>query len=189
MISLALTAIVFGSMVWVYVDASGHKIGKVEGAGGFFNLSAGAWGTVTGFLWIVGFPSYLFKRSTLMETARAHPVEPKGRVFKTFVFGAIAFAVIAVSAAVYMQGTLPSCDSPDVVKLADTIIKGSPLVKLTGLQVTGLSMVAQKSYDSGTEKRLCRGMITSDFAGTQGIEYSVEWHDKAKGLIWVQIVP
>jgi hypothetical protein len=24
-------------MVWVYVDASGHKIGKIDGAGGFLN--------------------------------------------------------------------------------------------------------------------------------------------------------
>ena len=119
-----------------------------------FALGAGAWGAVTGFLWIIGFPAYLIKRSTLIETARTHPVEPKGRVVKAFIFGAIALAIVGVSAAGLVQGTLPACDSPEVVNLAQTIIKDSPLVKLSGLQVTGLTMVAQKSYDPSDEKRV-----------------------------------
>jgi hypothetical protein len=188
MFNVAVTALVFGSMVWVYLDASGHKIGRIEGVGGFLNLSAGAWGTVTGFLWIIGLPAYLIKRSALIETARTNPVEPKGRVFKAFVFGAIALGIIGLSAVGLVQGTLPACDSPDVVNLAQNIIKDSPLVKLSGLQVTGLTVVAQKSYDPSEEKRVCRGKPTHA-AGTQGIQYSVEWHDKAKGLIWVQITP
>ncbi len=75
-------ALLYASAVWVYVDASGHKIGKIQGAGGLFNLSAGAWGAVSMGIWIVGFPAYMSKRSTLIERAKLQPVESRGRWLK-----------------------------------------------------------------------------------------------------------
>ncbi|MEE9611074.1 MAG: hypothetical protein V3W19_07470 [Desulfatiglandales bacterium] len=75
--------------LWVYLDATGKKIGKIPGAGGMFNMSAGGWATVTLGLWIIGFPAYLIKRSSLIEAASQHPLEVKNRALKATVFGVI----------------------------------------------------------------------------------------------------
>ena len=74
-IAVALVAI---SAVWVYLDATKNKIGKNPGEKGMFNMSAGAWGAATLGLWIVAFPSYLIKRSDLIEKAKENPVDVKG---------------------------------------------------------------------------------------------------------------
>lgn len=92
-------AIVVVSAIWVYVDATGHKIGKVKEAGGLFNMSAGAWSVVTMFLWIVGFPAYLIKRSALIERAGSAPVEVGGRWVKV--------AILCVIGGLWVLGTLP----------------------------------------------------------------------------------
>lgn len=58
MLGVAIVAVVSASAIWVCLDAT-KKIGKIEAAGGMFNVSAGAWAAVTLFLWIIGFPAYL----------------------------------------------------------------------------------------------------------------------------------
>lgn len=45
-------------------------------------MSAGAWSVITLFLWIIGFPAYLIKRSALIERAKGEPIEIKGRGIK-----------------------------------------------------------------------------------------------------------
>src|SRR5947208_8333497 len=87
--NVLIFAIIVISALWVYWDATGHKIGKIPGAGGVLNMSAGAWAVVTLFLWIIGFPIYLMKRSTLIEKAKSQPVEVKGRVVKLVVLAVI----------------------------------------------------------------------------------------------------
>jgi hypothetical protein len=82
MIATIVAALIAVSALWVYWDATANKIGKVPGAGGMFNLSAGAWSVVTLFLWIVAFPAYVVKRSALIERARSQPVEVRGRWVK-----------------------------------------------------------------------------------------------------------
>lgn len=80
MIGVVAVAIVVTSAIWVYLDATKNRIGKIPDAGGMFNMSAGAWATVTLLLWIIGFPSYLIKRRSLIERAKSHPVEVGGAV-------------------------------------------------------------------------------------------------------------
>lgn len=99
MINTVLVAVLVVSAVWVYIDATGHKIGKVKDAGGLFNMSAGAWCVVTLLLWIVGFPSYLIKRGALIERAKTSPIEVKGRWVKV--------AILGVLGALWILGTLP----------------------------------------------------------------------------------
>ena len=82
MIATIVAALIAVSALWVYWDATANKIGKVPGAGGMFNLSAGAWSVVTLFLWIVALPAYLAKRSALIERAKSQPVEVRGRWVK-----------------------------------------------------------------------------------------------------------
>jgi hypothetical protein len=96
MVRLLVVIVIVISALWVYWDATGNRIGKVSGAGGFFNMSAGAWATVTMFLWIIAFPSYLIKRSTLLEVATRHPVAVKGRVIKAAILLAVGICWVLV---------------------------------------------------------------------------------------------
>jgi hypothetical protein len=97
--SAIIALIIVISAIWVYVDATGHKIGKVKDASGLFNISAGAWSVVTMFLWIVGFPAYLIKRSALIERAESAPVEVGGRWLKV--------AVLCIVGGLLILGNLP----------------------------------------------------------------------------------
>jgi hypothetical protein len=87
MLSIALITIVAISSVWVYLDASKNKIGKIQGEKGMLNMSAGAWGITTMFLWIIALPAYLIKRSAHIAKAQVKPVEVTRRGIKT---GALA---------------------------------------------------------------------------------------------------
>lgn len=61
------------SAIFVYFDATKNKIGKIPDVKGFLNMSAGMWSFGVIFLWIIIFPLYLFKRSTLIEIAKENP--------------------------------------------------------------------------------------------------------------------
>ena len=101
LLNALMVAVVAASAVWVYLDATKHKIGKISGGKGLFNMSAGAWGIVTLLLWIIGFPSYLLKRKSLAEQAKIHPVEVGGRGVKTAILsvaGGFWFLAAAVNA-------------------------------------------------------------------------------------------
>jgi len=85
-INIIVVAIVAISAVWVYLDATKNNIGKIKDAKSMFNMSAGAWGTVTLLLWIISFPAYLIKRAYLIEKAKENPVSVRGRTVKAAVF-------------------------------------------------------------------------------------------------------
>ena len=78
-------------MLWLYIDASDHKIGKTPEKG-FCNLSAGWWVVACFGLWIVAFPCYLIQRQNLIEKAKQYPVEYKNKEIKIFLI--ITFAVL-----------------------------------------------------------------------------------------------
>lgn len=80
--ALLMEVIVAVSTVWVYLDATKRKIGKIPGTKGVFNMSAGAWAVSTMLLWIVSFPSYLIKRKDLIAAAQINPVEVSWRPVK-----------------------------------------------------------------------------------------------------------
>jgi len=82
MFGLIITIIISISAVLVYIDATNHNIGKIPGQKGFFNMSAGAWASVTLLLWIAGFPLYLIKRNSLIAAAQEAPVHATGRLWK-----------------------------------------------------------------------------------------------------------
>jgi len=99
MLNVLVAVIIVICAVWVYWDATGSKIGKVPGAGGMFNMSAGAWSVVTLGLWIIGFPAYLIKRSALLERAKGHPVEVRGRLFKMVILAVIGSLLVLMTLA------------------------------------------------------------------------------------------
>jgi len=187
MVNVIIVAIVVASAIWVYLDATKNKIGKVKGSGGMFNMSAGAWSVVTLFLWVIGFPAYLIKRGSLIEKAKETPVEVTGRTGKIAALGIVGGIWVLLSLAGFVSGDVPACDAPEVVDLATQSIKDAPLIKLSGFEVKGLSMPAEVNYNTSTETRLCRAQL-SHALGNEMIQYAVQWHDKAKGIIYVQIV-
>jgi len=89
MLNALIVAIVAASAVWVYLDATKHKIGKIRGSKGMLNMSAGAWGVVTLGLWIIGFPAYLIARNGLITKAKAHPIEVSHRTVKALILAAL----------------------------------------------------------------------------------------------------
>ncbi len=187
MVELIVFAVVLTTSVWVYLDATGHKIGKVAEAKGLFNLSAGAWAAVTLLLWIIGFPAYLIKRGALIERAKEHPVVAKGRGGKAAALSIVGGLWMVLVWAGTAQSSLPACNSPEVVALAEKVVRDAPLVKATGLAVKGISYPAERGYDRQSDKRFCRAMLATSL-GEEAIAYSVEWHDRSQGLIWVAIL-
>lgn len=85
-----LVFIIAATSLWVYLDATKHKIGKTD-AGGMFNISAGAWSVCTLLFWIVALPAYLIKRGALKAIAAEKPVEVRMRGFKAFIIAILGF--------------------------------------------------------------------------------------------------
>jgi hypothetical protein len=50
MINVIIVAVIVCSALWVYLDATKNKIGKIPDLKGTFNMSAGAWAIATMFL-------------------------------------------------------------------------------------------------------------------------------------------
>jgi len=111
MFGLLVVIAVALSSIWVYLDATKNKIGRVPGNGGFFNMSAGAWAAVTLLLWIIGFPAYLLKRSTLVQLAASSPVEVTGRVPKVFLLSLVGGLWVLNTAAALVPVSEPKSAS------------------------------------------------------------------------------
>lgn len=113
--------LVIWSVLFVYVDATHNKIGKIPGKKGLLNNSAGVWSIGTLLLWIVVFPLYLINRKKLIEGAKENPQEIPGKrkkiviAFISVVFALVLFNVI-FSSGVNFSGS-PSCSDSDVKKI------------------------------------------------------------------------
>lgn len=65
--------VVLGCVLFVYLDATRNKIGKIPQVKRFTNMSAGMWAIGTALLWIVVFPLYLLNRKKLIDIAAEQP--------------------------------------------------------------------------------------------------------------------
>jgi hypothetical protein len=110
--------VVCASAMWVYYDATRHKIGKIPNKSGMTNMSAGAWAVVTFFMWIVGLPVYLINRQRLIQEASTSPVEPSGRALKLVAMGLLTLLWVAVGAAMDQQADRLATASAADVELA-----------------------------------------------------------------------
>jgi hypothetical protein len=86
--------IVVLSALYVYYDATKHRIGKIAGEAGFANLHAGGWAICTLLLWIVAFPLYLFKRKALIAKASDHPIDARHRTVILVLLSLVAAFVL-----------------------------------------------------------------------------------------------
>ena len=83
---------------------------------------------------------------------------------------------------------VPKCDEKEVVALTQQILKDSPMLQALGSEMDGgikLDQHAEESYDKDKDKRTCKAILTSAL-GTEKAIYTVEWHDKEKGNMWVE---
>lgn len=83
---------------------------------------------------------------------------------------------------------LPAVDAPEVVELAQQIIREIPAAKHSGGlvgQIT-ISNPGEISYDKKQQKRVARAELKSNL-GSEVIFYTVEWQNRSKGLFLVQI--
>lgn len=181
----------------------------------FANMSAGLWGFLTGIGGAVFAVFYITCRSKLLQRASASPKVSKGRGLKAsalFVWSCIVIAVgialmwakpsrsqqpwlVLMPQMVVADGvkavilreerTVPSCTSPHIIKLAEQIIHGSPLIQTLGVQVVGLTDPVEKGYDSNEEERYCDAVLTHSL-GTEIVSFVVRWHDKNKNLYVVE---
>lgn len=89
--------IVTVSAIFVYFDATKNKVGKIPDKKGFLNMSAGMWSFGVLLLWIIIFPLYLFKRSSLIETAKENPQTVSMRGAKLALLSVICITFSATS--------------------------------------------------------------------------------------------
>ena len=65
------------SVLWMYFDATGHKIGRVDefAKSRYTNKSPMGWALMAIPIWLWYFPMYLYKRRMLIKRAKKYPVE------------------------------------------------------------------------------------------------------------------
>jgi len=185
MLNAIFPIIVVGSAIWVYLDATKNKIGKVPGATGLFNMSAGAWAVVTLGLWLVGLPAYLMKRASLIERAGESPIPVSGRGLKTAALSIIGCLWMLALLGGAAKPQLPSCESSETVTLLEQMINDMQAVKAAGSQFVSLKDIAEQGYNEQSALRSCRARLVTT-AGENALTYSVKWNDKDKGVFYVE---
>ena len=147
MLNLIIVSIAVVSAIWVYLDATKNKIGKIQGKKGIFNMSAGAWGTVTLLLWIIGFPAYLIKRKSLIEKANENPIESAGRGWKTGLFVIIGGLWLLVTLSSVPMSSLSDFGSSNIA-----MVKNGSLNNCSGHTVEEMvnGFLTSPSWESGT---------------------------------------
>ncbi len=132
------------------------------------------WGAFIVLLWIIGFPAYLYRRSKYGA--------------KNLLLPAVVAVAFFMAALCFAAPALPAADAPEVVAVAQRAIEESPAGKLGGALVGPLSITdaAEIRYDSAKQKRTARALLKTKL-GSETIYYTVEWQNRSKGLIWVQI--
>jgi hypothetical protein len=184
-INILLIAIIVISAIWVYLDASRHKIGKIPDTGGLFNMSAGAWATVTLLIWIVGFPAYLLNRKSLLKSAHHQPVEVSGRGLKVAVFVLLGGFWLGNAIKDNYFFKLPACDDDAPKRLVSRIVESIPQDKLANGRFIGIKNVEQHGYDQQSETRSCLGTLVTS-TGENGLRYIIQWNNREQREIRVQ---
>jgi len=185
MLNAVMVAIIVASAIWVYLDATKNKIGKVPGAKGMFNMPAGAWAVVTLLLWIIGFPAYLVKRGSLIERAKESPVEVSGRSGKTAALSAVGGLWVLAAFSGAALSALPACDDSNTKTLVGQIINDMPIVKAAGAQFVSLKDIVEQGYNEQNEIRVCGATLVTT-AGEDALQYHVKWGNKDKDEFYVE---
>jgi hypothetical protein len=185
MISAIVVAVIAISAVWVYLDATKHKIGKIPDGKGMLNMSAGAWGVVTLLLWIIGFPAYLIKRSDLIAKAKENPIDVKGRGGKAAAFAVVGGLWVLASLGGARLSVLPGCESAEAKSLVGQIVNDAPRVKASGFKFVSVKNISEQGFNQETQIRSCAATLVTT-AGEDKLQYSIKWGNKEKGEFHVE---
>lgn len=83
--------------------------------------------------------------------------------------------------------SLPACNSQEVVPKVNQLL-GKSLLSLTGaIKTTNVQSPAEMRYDVQSDIRVCHAIIETVF-GSKRIVFTVEWHDKANNIFWVELI-
>ncbi len=185
MLNGLMVAIIVASAIWVYLDATKNKIGKIPGENGMFNMSAGAWAVVTLLLWIIGFPAYLVKRASLIKRAKESPVDVSRRSVKTAALSVVGgLSILAVFSGAVLSA-LPACDNSGTKTLVGRIVNDIPIAKSAGVQFVALKDIVEQGYNEQNEIRVCRATLVTT-AGEDALQYHVKWSNKDKGEYFIE---
>ena len=101
---------------------------------------------------------------------------------------AVVVALAFCAAPFLAAPQLPSVDAPEIVQLAERAIRESPAIKLSGglIGTVVISNPGEISYDKHQQRRVARAELKTNL-GSEVIYYAVEWQNRSKGIIWVQI--
>lgn len=188
MLPLIITLVVAISAVWVYLDATNHRIGKVPDAGGLFNMSAEAWGIATLFLWVVAFPAYLIKRNTLKQRAKSHPVTPSRRIPRAVGLGVLGAMMVAWGYSA-QTSAVPGCGASATQQLAKDILK-----RETGQQGMEVTFRSVRTAESGSDIRHCKAVVDIRLPNGRTVEgrtlrYASTVSDGGRHLVEIKRAP
>jgi len=177
-LAIALGSVVLSSVL-IGIDAAILKLGDKTGKErGFFNLNrAGpiSWTLGAIVLWVVFYPLYMRWRSNKLERRLGVPA-----LFVTAAFLAAGFVA---------PPGLPQVDSPEVIRLVEQAMRESAGLKQVvdaGLLQPRLLEPAETSFDMHAQKRTARAQVKTAL-GTETVHFTVQWHDRRKGIIWVEL--
>jgi|TARA_B110000908_G_C10074340_1_gene366562 hypothetical protein len=185
MLNSIIIAVVAVSAVWVYLDATKNKIGKIPDGKGMFNMSAGAWGAVTLGLWIIGFPAYLINRGDLIEKTKENPIVVKGRGGKAAVLSIIGGLWILMSLGDVALSSLPGCDGTHTKSLVGQIVNDMPFLIAAGTKFVSVENVAEEGFNQDAQIRSCSGTLVTT-AGEYSLQYFIKWGNKDKDEFYIE---
>jgi hypothetical protein len=99
MFGILILLIIALCAIFVYLDASTHKIGDISEYRRGSNKSALYWAVATLVVWPYAFPYYLRIRRKLIEAAKEHPIQEKLRNLKAGFVTLVAAGFVIASMA------------------------------------------------------------------------------------------
>jgi hypothetical protein len=125
-------------------------------------------------LWIVVYPMAYYRRT--------HFTGPN--LFLPGILVALFFAGVPFLVPVLFPPEVPACDSPEVVKLVDQLIRGNS----GGIPIQSIYGHRQVRFDEKANNRFGECTVRTN-TGVIVVRYIVRWRDRDKGMFEVQITP
>lgn len=97
MTGLLMAMLSVAAAFWMYFDATKHGIGKDPSKPSLWQPSAGGWAAWGIVCWPLGLPIYLFRRASLIETAKQYPITPKDKTRSLAILSIASLSILALN--------------------------------------------------------------------------------------------
>ena len=108
---------------------------------------------------------------------------------KVFIGG--VFVSIGLNLVSCNSVTLPSCSSSEIVSLANKTLNNSFIGMIFSegnKNPLALESPTEDHVDYLNERRICKGVVNTIFGGSQLLFYSISWHNRSTGEIWLEFI-